>query len=63
LHEEPVFQSVKKSRLADPVLSIDQLRLHDRDLARGSAERNETELEPEAKRLSEGGRRRTGVRD
>ena len=48
------FSACRKRDLADPAALLDQLGLHDRDLARGTAEGDEAELEPEAKRLGEG---------
>src|SRR5215216_4175031 len=44
---------MEESLLADPAASLDQLAVHDRDLSRRAAERDEAELHPEAQRLSE----------
>src|ERR1700730_4780558 len=38
------IERMKETRLADPLLFLDQLRLHDRDLAGGSAKRDESEF-------------------
>jgi hypothetical protein len=46
-------QRVQKARLANPAALLYQLGLHDRDLPRGTAEADESELQPEAERLRE----------
>ena len=61
--EHAVVERVKKARLTDPAPPFHQLRLHDRDLPRWPAERNESKLEPEAERFAEArfrGRRSNG---
>ena len=44
---------MQKTRLADPPSPVNEFRLHDRDLAARTAERNETEFQPEPERFSE----------
>jgi hypothetical protein len=46
------IQCPQEHRLADPALLVDELAVHDRDLAGRSAEIDEAELEPEAERLA-----------
>ena len=48
-----IVEGVKKARLTDPLFLVDQLGLHDRDLAGRSAETNQSELNPETKCLRE----------
>jgi hypothetical protein len=54
------IERAQERALADPAPPVDQLVLHDRDLAGGSAEGDAAELEPEAQRLAEGGAPRAG---
>ncbi len=54
--EHAEMERVQETRLADPAAFLYELGLHDRDLAGGSAEADEPELEPEAKGFAEGRR-------
>ena len=49
------IESVGESSLVDPAALIDELAVHDGDLARRSAERDEAEAQPEARRVAERG--------
>jgi hypothetical protein len=51
--QHAVVQSVEKALLADPAPPLDQLAVHDRNLSRRAAERDEAELDPEAQRVAE----------
>src|SRR5271169_6402130 len=47
-----VVERVQKAPLRDPAAALDQLLVHDRNLAGWTAKADETELEPEAQRLA-----------
>ncbi len=55
--DHAVVERVQEALLRDPALRIDEIVMHDRDLAGGSAETDEAELQPVAKRLGAGRRR------
>ena len=50
-----VRERVQEAALADPAPLLDQRAMHDRDLAGGSAEADEPQLEPEPCRLAQAG--------
>ncbi len=56
--QHAVVEGVEEALLVEPSASLDQLPVHDRDLSRGAAERDEAQLRPEAGGLREGGRGR-----
>ncbi len=45
------IQRMKKTRLTDPAAFLDQLALHDGDLAGRTAEADKSQLQPEPKRF------------
>ena len=51
--QHAVVQRVQEALLADPAPALDELRVHDRDLSRGSAEADEAELQPETQCFAE----------
>ena len=51
--QHAVVERVQEALLADPAAPVDELAVHDRDLAGRSAEGDEPELHPEAKGLGE----------
>jgi uncharacterized protein (TIGR00645 family) len=53
---------VEKTPLADPFLFLDQLRVHDRDLAGRSAEADESQLQPKTQGFAKRGHRCGGHR-
>jgi hypothetical protein len=52
--EHAVVERVQEPFFGEPAAALDQLAVHDGDLARRAAETDEAELDPEAKRLGEG---------
>jgi len=52
------LRRVEKALLAEPFFLFHQLGVHDRDLTGGSAEADETQLEPEPQRFAKGGSNR-----
>ena len=57
--EHAVVKGVQESVLVDPLAAFDQLRVHDGDLARGPAEADESQLQPESERFGKGGAARS----
>ena len=55
--QHAVVQRVQESRLADPAPPLDQLAMHERDLAGRPAEAEPADLHPQPERLAEGDRR------
>ena len=56
--QHAVVEGVQKALFADPAAALHQLGMHDRDLARGPAKADETELEPEQEGLAKTNGRR-----
>ena len=59
--QHAVVQRVQKSTLADPFPALDDLAVHDRDLAGRPAEAVERDIRPRSQRLAEGYRRRAVI--
>src|SRR5687768_5439710 len=61
--QHAVVQRVQKTSLRNPTPVLDQLLMHDRNLAGGTAKADEAELQPEKKGLSESDRFGTRLND